>query len=324
MRVLSTFFSLFVASTLAVDVRTVYQFPNQTWLENIITMRNGSLLVTFIGRAEVHIVNPSPGNATSSLVASLPNANAVLGITEISDDVFAVGAGQVTPRNTPINGTFAVWKIDLSHKKETKISKIADVPKVGLINGIQALNPHTILLADSWAGNIAKVNTKTGAYEVALSHPSLASNFSEPALPLGANGIKFHDGYVYYTNTVQAILGRVRVSPSGHPIGPFTILASGPNISVPDDLAVAKDGSVYLARIRAGTLQHVTLDGKVVTIAEGGPVAGVTSARFGRTKKDRNVLYLSTMGGFGADGLPAAGGRVAAVTLEKGGKGYSY
>ncbi|CAO2651299.1 Nn.00g095960.m01.CDS01 [Neocucurbitaria sp. VM-36] len=324
MRLFSDLFSFFIATTLAVDVRTVYEFPKPTWLENIDVMRNGSFLVTTIGRAEVHIVNPSSKNSTSSLVTSIPNANAVLGITELTDDVFAVAAGNVTPSNSPITGSFAIWTIDLGCGDAAKVQKLADLPNVDMVNGIEALNPHTLLLADSWAGNIVKVDTKTGAYEVALSDPSLAANFSVPALPLGVNGIKFHAGYVYYSNTVQFLVGRVRVSPAGHALGPFTTIVSGPNISVPDDFAVAKDGSIYQARPLAApqgdTLQHITLDGRVETVAEGGAVAGATAVRFGRTRKDRDMVYLSTMGGFGADGTPVAGGRIAAVRLGRAGR----
>ena len=64
------------------------------------------------------------------------------------------------------------------------------------------------------------------------------------------------------------------------------------------------------------TLQHISLDGKVTTLAVGGPVAGATAAIFGRTEKDKNVIYLSTMGGFDADYNRAASAKVVAVTLK--------
>ncbi|KAH7359939.1 hypothetical protein BKA66DRAFT_471989 [Pyrenochaeta sp. MPI-SDFR-AT-0127] len=319
MKFSSTLLSYLVTSSLAANVRTVYQFSNPTWLENIAAMRNGSLLVTVIGRPEVHLVDPHVQPSTSSLIASFPNTNAVLGISEISDNVFAVAAGNTTPANAPVLGTYGIWKIDLSQKK-SKFQKIADLPNVDMVNGIVKLNDHTLLMADSWAGNIVTLNTRTGAYRVALSDASLASNFSVPALPLGVNGIKIHNGYLYYSNTVQARLGRVRISPTGEPTGPFTTLASVPQISVPDDFAVAKDGSVYLtgplAAPQGDTLQHITLDGKIETVAKGGAVVGATAATFGRTRTDRNTVYLSTMGGFGSDGVPLAGGRVVAVSLD--------
>lgn len=309
----------FILAVAAVDIRTVYQFPNPTWLENIETTRNGSFLVTVIGRPEVHIVHPQSNPPTSSLVAAFPAANAVLGITELDPNIFAVATGNVTSSNAPVIGSFAIWSINLRNDTP-KVKKIADLPHVDMVNGLEALNHHTLLIADSWAGNIVKLDTKTAKYNVALSDATLAPDFSGPPLPLGVNGVKVHKGYVYYSNTAQRLVGRVRIDSKGNARGPFTTLASGTSISVPDDLAVAEDGSVYvagpLAAPQGDTLQHITLDGKVTTIASDGAVAGATAARFGRSKNDSDVVYLSTMGGFGADGSPKEGGRVVAVKLD--------
>lgn len=310
-----------LATSFAADIRTVFQFPNPTWLENIAATQNGSLLVSVIGESEVHLIKPLVQPAEVSLVASFANRTSVLGITQLQDDIFAVAVGSTTPANAPVPETFAIWMINLSGKQDTKaVEKIADVPKLQLINGIAALNAHTILLADSWAGNIVALDTRTKKYDVVLEHPSLASNFSA-ALPIGVNGIKVHGKYVYYSNTVQSLLGRVLIDIStGKAKGSFTVFASGSAISVPDDFAVARDGSVYVARPLAApqgdTLQHVTLSGEVTTIAVGGDVAGSTAVAFGRTKKDWNVVYLSTMGGFGGGGVSEAGGRVVAVALD--------
>jgi sugar lactone lactonase YvrE len=127
---------------------------------------------------------------------------------------------------------------------------------------------------------------------------------------------------VYYTNTVQRLVGRVPVDQNtGKPTGDFQTLASGTNISVPDDLAVdSNDGSVYvsgpLAAPEGDTLQHIALTGEVTTVARGGLVSGTTAPALGYSKKYGRVAYLSTMGGFGENGQPKSGGRVVAVQLE--------
>jgi hypothetical protein len=313
--------STLLASSLATKIHTVYQFPTGTWLENIASTRNGSLLLSTVGAAQVHIVHPSTTPPTSSVLAAFPDANAVLGMTEMQHSVFAVAVGTVTPSNTPVIPSFSIWSIDFRWTSSAaKVKKIADIPNVAMVNGMASLNSHTLLLADSWTGNIVSFDTKTGKTNIVLEHPTLLPNFNA-SLPLGINGLKVHGEYVYYTSTVQRLVGRVRIhSSTGKASGPFTTIASGEAISVPDDLVVADDGSVYvsgpLAAPVGDTLQHISLDGKVRTVAEGGVVAGTTAPAFGKTKKDKNVIYLSTMGGFGADGLPKAGGRVVAVKLE--------
>jgi sugar lactone lactonase YvrE len=313
--------SALLASGLAAEVHTVYQFPNGTWLENIVATRNGSLLVSTIRAAEVHVVHPTTTPPSSSVLATFPDANSVLGMTELENDVFAVAVGTISPENAPIAKSFSIWSIDLSCQDEKpKVEKIADIHDVSMANGMAALNSHTLLMADSWAGNVVALDTKRKKSEIVLQHPTLLPDFNA-SLPLGVNGLKIQGEYVYYTNSVQRLVGRVRIhTATGKPNGPFTTLASGADISVPDDLLIAKDGSVYfsapLAAPQGNTLQHIALDGKVTTIAHDGPVAGTTAPTFGRTEKDENVIYLSTMGGFGADGSPKAGGRVVAVALD--------
>lgn len=301
----------------AATTRTVIQFSNPTWLENVAPARNGSLLVSVIGRAEVLLIHdPTLVPATSSILATFPNRTSVLGITEYEPDVFAIAVGSTTPDNQPVEGTFGIWRIDLANKG---VSKITDTPSLGLLNGMAALNKDTILVADSWRGNIVKLDVKTKKYGVVLEDASLKSNFSAPSLPLGVNGLRLHGDYLYYSNTVQRLIGRVKIDKkTGKAAGPYHIIAQGQTISVPDDFAVAKDGSVYLtsplAAPEGDTLQKVSLNGKVELVAK---VDGPTAAQFGRTSRDKNVLYLSSMGGFGANGAPKQGGKVIAVNLSK-------
>jgi sugar lactone lactonase YvrE len=314
-------FSAFMASATAINVSMVYQFPSGTWAENIVAMGNGSLLVSTLDVAQVRIVHPQASPATSSVIATFPNATGALGITEFQKDVFAVIVAQPASENATNPQSFSLWKLDLSDKEEgIKTSKMSELHAMATPNGMTALNRNTLLLADSMYGNIAAYNIGTGKTEVVLEDPSLAANLSAPGLQLGANGIKLHKDYIYYTNTAQALVGRVRVRPStGRPNG-FFETARDSTLRGPDDISVAKDGSIYVSEpLRApegDKIQHITLDGKVTTIAEGGLVVGSTASTFGRTAKDKSTLYLSTMGGFGADGKPEAGGRVVAIQLH--------
>jgi hypothetical protein len=313
--------SALMASALAVDISTVYQFPNGTWLENIAAMRNGSLLLTTINPAQVHIVHPQTSPVTSTTIATFPNTTGVLGITEYQQNVFAVIVTEPAPENPPTLQSSSVWKLDMTSKdKGVKVSTIAELDGVAFANGMAALDHSILLVADSWYGNIVAFNIETGRTEVVLEDPSLANNLSAPGVQLGVNGIKVHNDYVYYSNTAQSLVGRVRIhSSTGKPNG-FFETARDSTLTGPDDVSIAKDGSLYvsepLAAPQGDRIQHVTLNGKVTTIAEGGLVAGSTGSAFGRTEEDKKTLYLSTMGGFGADGLPKAGGRVVALKLH--------
>tara|TARA_R110002003_G_scaffold431_6_gene19687 strand:+ start:8993 stop:9934 length:942 start_codon:yes stop_codon:yes gene_type:complete len=284
-----------LATASAATIRTTYQFDNSTWLENLALTRNGSLLVTVIGRPEVHIVNPLVTPATASLVHTFPNANAVLGITEVKHDVFAVAVGTTTPANAPIEGSFSIWSIDISDcRHAATIQKVADLNTVSMVNGITLLNPHTLLLADSWAGNIVALDLRSRAYNVLLRDASLASNFSNTALPLGVNGVRLHapTAYLYYSNTVLNLLGRVKLDTrTGVAVAPFEIITTGEQIGQPDDFAVLADGSVVLAHPVADAVEWVGRDGVVRGL---GMVSGVTSVVTAEGGKGKGKMYMST------------------------------
>jgi sugar lactone lactonase YvrE len=289
--------------TIAANVSTIYQFPNGTWVENLAEMRNGSILVTLIGKPEVHIVDPRTGS--QNLVVAFPAANSVLGITELECDFFAVAVGTLKPTNEPIEGSFAIWSIDLRGECDAEVDKLVDLKNVSMVNGIAKLNPHTLLLADSWAGNIVSFNLDTKHYSAAFKQPSLAANFSSPQVPpLGVNGLRLHGKYLYYSNNVQSILGRIKLH---HRSSTFELIATGEKVGGPDDLAVLRDGSVLLARPAADRIVHVGLDGKV---GESVRVNGPTSVVLARGTEER-VVYVSTCGLVG--GLPREGGRVVRI-----------
>jgi sugar lactone lactonase YvrE len=300
------------ASSLAASLSTIYQYPPGTWLENIARMPNNSLLVSSIGSADVHIIDPKVTPATSSLVTSFPGANSVLGITELRPNIFAVAVGNLTlATNTPIEGTFSIWTLDFTCHP-MKINKNLDIPNVGLANGITTLTPTAILVADCWKGNIVRVDLSRRSYGVVLEDTTLRSDFTTNAsLPAGVNGLKIHRNYLYYTNTVQNLLGRVRINTStGTSLGRFETIAQGREISQPDDFAVKNDGSVVLARPLADQVMHVSLDGRVETLVKRGLGSGATGVIFGKSEK---TLYLSESGLAG--GVSVGGGRVVRVEL---------
>ena len=86
-----------------------------------------------------------------------------------------------------------------------------------------------------------------------------------------------------------------------------------------DDFALRDDGTVYAAG--ANTLWQVSADGHTAAFV-GDPsstvLQGITSARFGRTAVDKDVLYVSTQGGLLEDppGSTIHGGQLLAVNVN--------
>ncbi|KAK4977754.1 hypothetical protein LTR42_002127 [Elasticomyces elasticus] len=310
-------------------IETVYQFPNESWVENIAVRGNGNVLVTLITSPEVWEVDPT--THTAELIYSFPDATAATGITEVTEDVFAVAIGNwsvVTAAGT--KGSWSIWTIDYrsrqswhKHHGPPSTRKVAEIQEAVFINGLTALPtlPDTVLAGDSELGLVNRVNTRTGSHSVAIQDSAFAANTTAAAL-LGINGIHVRDNYLYFTNSFSSslVFGRIPISSNGFATGSVQTIVATPryptNIGYhADDFALDGDGNAWITTDASSTLVKATPGGNV-TIIEGGPqaavVAGCTSAAFGRTRGKRVTLYITTNGGLV---VPPVGGIVGGKVL---------
>jgi predicted secreted protein len=297
--------------------RTIYQFPNGTQLENVAVRHNGHILVTPLSSADLYEVDPFAGSA--KLVHTFSKANGLLGITEIEKDVFAVISGVLDrATNVQVNGSFIVWRVDLT-RESAIVSQIVQVAESQVLNGITPLNgkEKTVLISDSTAGVVWRLNTETGSHAIVLDDALLKPNPAFP--PVGVNGVKVRDGYLYFTNSFQEIFCRVKVDlHTGKPLAAIEVVATG---VFGDDFALGKGGDAYVAGNPLNVITKVGLDGTAKVIAGGlndTTVAGATSAAFGRTGRDEDVLYVVTNGakGLPVNGTFTEGGKVVAVPVS--------
>jgi hypothetical protein len=280
----------------------VFQFSQVgTWLENLAIRSSGTILATRVDVPELWSIDPVSG--TGALAATIPGnaTNTLLGITEIAHDVFAVVAGQINLKTvTPTAGSWAIWKVDYSKGAATPdVSIIKAIPEGLFLNGITTFCDDSILIADCGQGVIYRLNWKTGSYAIALSDDSM-----KPATgtPIGVNGVKTRDNYVYYTSSTQKKFMRVPVDKSAKATGPYEVIATG---FFQDDFVLAPwdDGKPYIATNYEDTV--VTLDekGDVHVVAGSNTslaVAGSTAVQVGRMKGEERTLYVTTSGGLAA------------------------
>jgi hypothetical protein len=122
---------------------------------------------------------------------------------------------------------------------------------------------------------------------------------------------------MYFTNLATNAVGKIAITSNGDAAGPVQLLTS--KALAADDFALSDNGTVYAAGFN--TLWQVMADGRKTAFV-GGPnstvIQGITSARFGRTAVDEDVLYMSTQGGLLADppGSAVHGGQLLAVNLN--------
>jgi sugar lactone lactonase YvrE len=193
---------------------------------------------------------------------------------------------------------------------------IANLTDVILPDGVVTLpyDPSVVLVVDAARGVIWRVNTATGNYAMAIDDPTFKPT---DIVPLGVNGIHIHNDELYFTNLAANSVGKVAITAGGSAASAIQVLTT--EALAADDFALSDSGVVYAAG--ANTLWQVLADGRTTAFAGGlnsTVLQGITSARFGRTAVDQNVLYLSTQGGLLEDppGSAVHGGQLLTVNVN--------
>ncbi|OQN98392.1 hypothetical protein B0A48_15660 [Cryoendolithus antarcticus] len=285
-------------------LKTVYQFPNGTWVENIAVRSNGKLLATLLFKPEVWEIDPIEYSA--NLIYSFPDANCTLGIAEYAPDAFGINVGNSTPAGG-VTGSWSVWSLDLSQwrhhgpvilksRPPVTARKILDITSATFLNGLAA--PPL-------------------APDIFLDDLTLKPNASAVPL-LGVNGVQIRDNCLYYDNTFQSpLLARVPFHPTTATVsGPVEVLSNthtyplNGNNGQADDFTFDQGGKIWLATA-SSSLVKLDLTSKRQTLIAGEPgslaLVGSTAAKLAR---DGRTLYITTNGGISDPVNGIEGGKV--------------
>lgn len=281
--------SIWAVLIVAASLSTIYRFPSGSWVENLAVRSNGKILVVLFSQPEVYEINPFRHPPTAELIARFDNAIGVQGIAELEDglDVFAV---------MPLTGsTYSLWTVDVrawddGRRETVKSEVIKRIEGVGLLNGLTRFTESELLASDSNMGTVVSLNITSRTSSVVLKDETM---LGIPLIGAGINGLREHSGNLYYTNLFKGIVCRIPIdSLDAIQSGPVQIIGSG--LGLLDDLAVGDDNSIYVAQYLSGSVARLDQNGSVQTVAQG--LDQPTSAQFGRTVEDRNILYVSSSG----------------------------
>jgi sugar lactone lactonase YvrE len=193
--------------------------------------------------------------------------------------------------------THGVWQVKINGKAHrVEGSEIMIAP-----NDLAIDDDGNIYVTDVIAGAVWRMSPEGhGGYTVQLwvIDPLLAGNYSSgQGIPLGANGIAYHDGRIHVAVTERAHIVSFDILNDGS-AGPAEIYAAHPSLFTIDGITVDHEGTVYAAVVALG---GVAL-GRVMRIEEGqvpvailGPADGlqfITSLTFGSHPTDCNILYV--------------------------------
>lgn len=328
-------------------VRTLYQFPNDTYVENLAVRANGQILVDPLSLAQLWLVDPlASGDAL--VVAEFPDVLGLTGVVEYRPDIFAVLAGNFNiATGDPGPGTWGLWSVDLGgvdfSSNETAaaarppaVSRIASIPEATSLNGLSVLSSSdtgaggrrdVLLAGDVKSGVIWAVDAGTGEYAAVLN-----DTFTAPAetyaFGLSAtDGVQVRGGVLYFDNIGQGTLNKASVELVGNGtlaetvrVGPVETTATAPSSAEQwDDFAFDCEGNVFMATGGANTVQRIDVRTGEVEVVAGDLnstlIAEPTSVKFGRRRDDADVLYVTTGGGAATpvDGDIIIGGQILAI-----------
>jgi hypothetical protein len=153
--------------------------------------------------------------------------------------------------------------------------RIAALPAGSGPNGLAVdATGRTLYIADSFQATIWSVPVPGGSVTPWLTDAALAPVVTE-ALPIGANGLRYHNGALWVSNFNQGTLLRVPVTGTGT-AGPIRVVAGGlPNI---DDLSFLTPWSDVAFVAQNGSSSQNGPDRVVVVYPNGTYKAVLTSA----------------------------------------------
>ena len=302
--------------------KLIYQFPNNTWLENLAVRSDGSVLLTSLTAPDVYHVDPHAPDPTHVLIHRFTDAWVTGGITETSPDTFYIVTGNlsyaaVEPATPGSVRLFRISFPDPDSPENAQVSLAATLPDALLVNGLTTLNTTHILAADSLLGVIWGVDVLSGSSYVAFNDTLLAH---PPPLPIpGLNGLKIFNGStLYFTNSAQFTFGKIPLNKDGSAAGDAVRITKAFANTSYDDFALTSHGEAFLVNGPSDSVAEVNDDGEQTLVAGvrgSTEIAEPTSAQFGRTLLDNDILYVTTAGGLGSPvgGDQIVGGQLVAV-----------
>lgn len=305
-------------------IEVIYEFPPQTWVENLAVQSSGEILVTLLFKPEIYQIDPV--QKTGILVHSFKGYNSLLGIAELQPNIFYIAAGNFSLTSGGVPGSWAIFELDLTKgATRPQVTKAADLPHAIFLNGITALNKAagTLLVADSGAGVVYRLNVRSGTASIVIDDPTMKPLSNE--IPIGVNGLKIHNRNLYFTNLQQGLFARIPIQDDGVAAGPAAVLSR--DVEGADDFVLDPSGDAFVAENGLNSLAVLGPEGGNTTILAGAPLqdkallAGPTAVAFGRKRWDRESLYVTTSAG-SASGANATGlgGRLNRIDLR--GTGY--
>ncbi|MEI6408230.1 MAG: gluconolactonase [Bacteroidota bacterium] len=258
-----------------VPAATLAAFPPKTFLENLLLLPDGNMLVNSHFEGVVYKIN---SRGEKQKFASVKGK--VTGIAAYGKHGFLL-------TGTDENDKAEVYLLD----KKGAIRPLISLPEGQFLNGITQWSGDEFLIADSYKGCIWKINAKTKKAAIWVSDDLLKRGNVQNPTP-AANGIKVFNKTVYISNTQQQQILSIAVM-QGKPAKPQVFLS---NVNI-DDFTFDAAGNLYGATHVYNSILKITPKKQVTIIAEQPQGVSGSTACILRKNTKGYTLFVSTNGG---------------------------
>lgn len=261
-------------------VDTLASYPHGAFLENLAVDPDGTVYFTSYFSKSLMVLRP--GAEAVALVTLPVHPVGVLRTT----GGFIVTAHAIPFTNAP---AFLSSNEILILGADGTTQRTIKAPDARFLNGLVALSPDKVLIADSVAGLIWALTPSTGALRPWLRGDAFTADPASTERRPAANGLKLHGGQLYISNSSRGAIYRVALTKAGEPLGtPARFVAPGPV----DDFAFASDGSIYAAT-HGSKLLRISPKGKVTFAMADGCDSCTSVAVTGRGRQP-SLIVLTT------------------------------
>jgi putative intracellular protease/amidase/sugar lactone lactonase YvrE len=257
--------------------QTVTEFPLNTFLENITVTPQGNLYITSYEDGRIYQITSSG------------DIDEFARVTGNAAGIALDSQGHLLVAGSSEDKTATVFSID----NDGNVEPVHTIPDAIFLNGMTPLTETHYLIADSYKGAIWRIDRIQKTAEIWLHHPRLARSTPDHPFP-AVNGMKIYNNMLYVSNTQRRHLIRIPIHEDYTAGSPDLFLT---NVNL-DDFAFDRQGNLYATTHVYNSVVKITPDRQIITIAKAEQgVAGSTAIAFGRTERDRTMIYVTTNGG---------------------------
>jgi len=229
-------------------------YPQGAFLENLETQPDGRLLYTNYPTKTIEQLSVEGETSTFATLSAYP-----LGIISIDDGYLVTANGKSILLGEDATDSQQLLILDTDGNQVGQF----DAPKAEALNGLVKLNNGDILVADSSAATIWKVDPKKRRIKRWLKHDLLARPENQELYVPGVNGLKLRSDGLVASNTSKGTLLLIKIGRNGRPIGVPEVIAE---VGIIDDFWVKEDDSI-LFTTHADSVKSLSKEGDIAVVA---------------------------------------------------------